>query len=90
MADRTLRDVSSDIGISHSTLSRVLKGKTPDLHTFVKIFKWLDISPSYLLCVEMISFENTEKAVLESIGDVIKSAKLYCPNCYRDKEMLNG
>lgn len=41
-----LRETAKEIGnVSPSTLSRIEKGKIPDLETFVKICQWLDVSP---------------------------------------------
>lgn len=42
---RGLREVAEEIGgVSASTLSRVEQGKIPDLDTFVRICRWLDVS----------------------------------------------
>ncbi|MBZ0317914.1 MAG: helix-turn-helix domain-containing protein [Anaerolineae bacterium] len=41
---RGLREVADEIGgVSASTLSRIEQGKVPDLDTFVRICRWLDI-----------------------------------------------
>ncbi|SKB64052.1 helix-turn-helix domain-containing protein [Daejeonella lutea] len=40
-----LRAVSDEIGdVSAPTLSRIEQGKIPDVDTFIKICKWLDVS----------------------------------------------
>lgn len=45
-ARRPLRDVAAEIGdVSASTLSRIEKGNVPDLITFMKICRWLGVSP---------------------------------------------
>jgi transcriptional regulator with XRE-family HTH domain len=46
---RGIREVAAEIGISYATLSRVENGKLPDLETFSKICKWLEIDPSEIL-----------------------------------------
>jgi len=46
---RGIREVSKEIGVSPSTLSRIECGKLPDLDTFVKICKWLSIDPGEVL-----------------------------------------
>jgi transcriptional regulator with XRE-family HTH domain len=46
---RGIREVADDIGISYATLSRVENGKLPDLETFSKICRWLQIDPSEIL-----------------------------------------
>ncbi len=41
---RGLREVAQEIGeVSASTLSRIEKGKIPDLDTFVRICRWLGV-----------------------------------------------
>lgn len=35
------RKMAKEIGISESTLSKIKKGKMPDVDGFVKIMKWL-------------------------------------------------
>lgn len=49
---RKLREVAAEIGISAATLMRIENGRVPDLGTFGKICKWLDIDPRPLLGLE--------------------------------------
>jgi len=43
---RPLREVAEEIGgVSAPTLSRVEKGNLPDLETFMKLCRWLNVSP---------------------------------------------
>jgi len=47
--NKTLRDAAKEIGIGAATLMRVEAGRVPDLDTFGKICKWLNVDPgSYL------------------------------------------
>lgn len=46
---RGVRQVAYEIGVSPATLSRIENGKQPDLGTFEKLCRWLDISPSEFL-----------------------------------------
>ena len=46
---RGLRAAAADIGTSAPTLSRIESGKMPDLHTFEKLCRWLELDPSTLL-----------------------------------------
>ena len=46
---RGVRAVADDIGISHATLSRVERGYLPDLETFAKICRWLEIDHGEVL-----------------------------------------
>lgn len=46
---RGVRETAAEIGISPATLSRVENGKQPDLATFERLCRWLEISPSDVL-----------------------------------------
>jgi transcriptional regulator with XRE-family HTH domain len=50
--NRGIREVAREIGIGHATLSRIESGKQPDLQTFTKICKWLEIDPNSVLGFE--------------------------------------
>ena len=44
--ERGLREVAQEIGeINASTLSRIEHGNLPDLATFLRICRWLGVSP---------------------------------------------
>jgi len=45
----SLRTAAKDIGISNATLSRIERGKTPDIITFGLICKWLNRNTSNYL-----------------------------------------
>lgn len=43
--DKGLRAVADEIGgVSFATLSRIEQGKLPDVDTFIRICKWLDVT----------------------------------------------
>ena len=47
---RGLRVVAVEIGdVTASTLSRIENGKVPDLNTFIRICRWLGLSPDYFM-----------------------------------------
>ena len=48
---RGLRAVAREIGTSAPTLSRIESGKMPDLQTFGKLCRWLELDPATLLDV---------------------------------------
>ena len=48
---RGVRDAAGEIGVSAATLSRIENGKQPDLLTFEKLCRWLDVSPTEFLDV---------------------------------------
>lgn len=41
ISGRALRDVAAEIGIGHTTLSRIEKGETFDAETWLKLQVWL-------------------------------------------------
>jgi DNA-binding Xre family transcriptional regulator len=47
--DLGLRKAAEQIGITHTTLSRVESGRVPDLKTFGLICKWLEVEPNQVL-----------------------------------------
>ena len=51
--DKGLRTAADEIGITHTTLSRVESGRLPDIKTFILICKWLSIAPD-----EILGFSN--------------------------------
>jgi transcriptional regulator with XRE-family HTH domain len=44
-----VRDLADTIGVSAATLSRVERGKLPDIETFAKICRWLKVDPAEIL-----------------------------------------
>jgi transcriptional regulator with XRE-family HTH domain len=47
--ERGIRLVAKEIGVSPATLSRVERGYMPDLDTFAKICRWLQVDPGDVL-----------------------------------------
>jgi transcriptional regulator with XRE-family HTH domain len=63
---RGLREIAKEIGdVSASTLSRVEKGKVPDLDTFVRLCRWLGLAPEHFMDV------SKQKGVTGSTKDVV-------------------
>ena len=52
--DRGLREVAKLIATSPATLSRIEGGKMPDLTTFGKLCKWLEVDPAELLGISAL------------------------------------
>lgn len=51
--NRGLREVAQEIGeISASTLSRIENGNIPDLDTFIRVCRWLGVSPDMFIIGE--------------------------------------
>jgi len=47
--DKGVREVAREVGTSPATLSRVERGHLPDLETFGKVCRWLNIDPGDVL-----------------------------------------
>ena len=47
--DLSVRQAAKEIGVSHSTIFRVLRGDPFDVQTLVQISNWLNVRPSTLL-----------------------------------------
>ena len=65
---RTLREAAKEIGIGPATLMRVENGRTPDLSTFGKICKWVQVDPASFLDFDKpdqlhTTFESTTEPV---------------------------
>lgn len=64
--ERGLRAVAQEIGgVSASTLSRIEQGKVPDVETFLKICKWLEVSS------EEFSEEKIKKEVETNTQEIV-------------------
>ena len=55
-----LRAAAAEIGTSAPTLSRIESGKMPDLQTFGKICRWLEIDPGTLLGMGVRPLEESQ------------------------------
>lgn len=56
---RGIREVADEIQVSPSTLSRVERGFLPDLETFAKICKWLNVDPGEVLGIKPSDQRNS-------------------------------
>jgi DNA-binding Xre family transcriptional regulator len=52
-----LRDAAKQIGISAATLMRIESGRVPDVETFGKVCRWLNIDPG-----DFLGFDATARA----------------------------
>ena len=62
-ADKGIREVAREIGVSPATLSRVERGHLSDLETFGKICRWLNIDPAEVLGVSPVATKTPKVAV---------------------------
>jgi transcriptional regulator with XRE-family HTH domain len=49
---RGIRDVAKEIGVSPATLSRIERGYVPDIETFGKVCRWMNVDPGEILGVK--------------------------------------
>ena len=58
-----LRSAAAEIGTSAPTLSRIESGKMPDLQTFAKLCRWLELDPASILGVSPKSEKSSQSGV---------------------------
>ena len=63
---RKLRETAAEIGISAATLLRVEGGRIPDVMTFGKLCKWLQVDPKSFLGFQDGAKVGAEKGVTMS------------------------
>jgi transcriptional regulator with XRE-family HTH domain len=63
---RKLRETATEIGISAATLLRVESGRIPDVLTFGKLCKWLQVDPKSFLGYREGERPNVETGVAMS------------------------
>lgn len=61
-----LRETAKEIDISAPTLSRIEKGKLPDIDTYLKLCKWLNVSSDYF-STSTQDKEDTQNVVISSL-----------------------
>lgn len=47
--EKGIREVAAEIGVSPATLSRIERGYLPDIETFGKVCRWLNVDPGTIL-----------------------------------------
>jgi transcriptional regulator with XRE-family HTH domain len=65
-----LRTAAGEIGVSHTTLARAMRGETVDFETLVRIASWLNMSVS---SVVNTFDEDEESAVLNGIAALVEA-----------------
>lgn len=59
----SLRNVADATGISHTTISRIVKGGDVDIDTLLTVCKWLEVSPSHVLDGYKTDEDNLEARI---------------------------
>jgi transcriptional regulator with XRE-family HTH domain len=85
---RGVRAAAEEIGISPATLSRIENGQIPDLQTFAKICRWLNVDPARFLGMKPSGSEEgslpvahfrkhkvISRETAHSLGELILSAQ---------------
>lgn len=82
-----IREIAKAIGISAATLSRVERGHVPDLETFGRVCRWVNIDPGEVLgfkprtevvpaaCVHFRKDEAIAPATAEALAQMILAAQ---------------
>lgn len=61
---RGIRSAAEEAGVSSATLSRVENGNVPDLATFAKICRWLEVDPSNFLGMQPANAQDKQAAIV--------------------------
>ena len=72
---RGVREAAREVGVSSATLSRIENGKQPDLGTFEKLCRWLEISPTEFLDVGDAGGSDSEPSSSTKMATVHLRAK---------------
>ncbi|HEX8459351.1 MAG TPA: helix-turn-helix transcriptional regulator [Pyrinomonadaceae bacterium] len=80
---RGVRDTAKEIGISHGTLSRLERGYLPDLDTFGKVCRWLNIDPG-----EVLGMQSAVGSTLKVAVHCRKSQTLAPETAYALAQMI--
>lgn len=67
--DRGLREVAKEIGISLSTLSRVENENLPDIDSYLKLCKWLEVSIDFFTASQKGSESKKQMVVANLRAD---------------------
>lgn len=69
--DLTVRSAAAEMeNVSSSTLSRIERGSLPDIDTYMRICRWLGVSPSEF-AIEKTSSRATKKQSALSTEDIV-------------------
>lgn len=93
-----VRAAAAEVGVSSATLSRVENGQMPDLETFAKICRWLNVDPNEFLgfapakegtSMASVHFRK-EKAVDVATAKSLANLILAAQDALRAKRALQG
>jgi len=58
----TIRDGARSVGVSHTTLARIINGSPVDIDTLVRVCNWLGIEPADALNSEAVGISGSKLA----------------------------
>jgi transcriptional regulator with XRE-family HTH domain len=61
---RGIRSAAAEADVSSATLSRVENGNVPDLATFAKICRWLEVDPASFLGMQPTNTPSKQAAIV--------------------------
>ncbi len=63
------RQIGTEVGVAHSTISRIMKGKQVSIDTLVKVAEWLEVDASDLLPKDSNS-DDLARSIAAIVNDV--------------------
>ena len=86
--ERGVREFSREIGISAATLSRIERGKLPDIETFGKLCSVLKLDPADILEIEGIDVQPVAPSSVAVAAVHFKADAHYSPQAAKDLATL--
>jgi DNA-binding Xre family transcriptional regulator len=86
--ERGVREFAREIGISAATLSRIERGKLPDIETFGKLCSMLKLDPADLLEIENIDVKPAAISPTAVTAVHFKADAHYSPQAAQDLAAL--
>ncbi len=86
--DRGVREFAREIGISAATLSRIERGKLPDIETFGKLCSVLKLDPADILGIEDIEAHPIASSSTAVAAVHFKADAHYSPQAAQDLAAL--
>ena len=65
----SIREVSRQVGVAHTTIIRVLGKETVDVDTLIKLCKWLGVSPA----IALDGMIETDRTLADQIATVLEA-----------------
>ena len=67
--NQSVRQISEEIGVAHTTMNRALKGEQVGVDTILKIANWLNVAPAVLINAE----GKGEDALVSQVALILKA-----------------